>query len=505
VAARTGSRRSAPPAGRRRRLVGQEEPRLFTPPLRHLNLSTSRGFEVIKFAEKLGEPLLPWQQWLVKRALELNPDRTYRFRTVLVLVARQNGKSSVKRIVSLWRLYMDSVRTVLGTAQDVALAREQMNLAKATIQSCVELRREWGGDRNVNGDEMFWLRDDSLPPDAPREALPRYLIRATNRKAGRGLSIDELNIDELREQRSWDAWAALSATTMARPNAQTWCMSNAGDDESVVLNQLRDAALAAMDDPSHGDPSIGLFEWSAPDGCEMDDPKAWQQANPGLGHTISEQAIRSALGIDPPEVFRTEVLCQRVDHLDSAIDFGAWKSCADAQGSLRGQKDRIAACIDVAGEGAHVTLAAAAVLSDGRVRVQVIKAWRSTDEARFQLADVLDQLQPVQLAWYPSGPADRLAPILMARPGNIPLTGAKVTQACQGLADLTMTRRIVHPGDPLLDAHVASASKLYAGDGWRFVRRGAGHCDAAYAAAGAAYLAQTMPAPSKQGLRILRY
>jgi hypothetical protein len=481
VPAKVASRRSAP-------LVGRSTPRLFTPPLRPLNRRTSRGYEVVSFAETIGEPLLPWQQWLVKHALELNPDGTYRFRTILVLVGRQNGKSSIKRVVSLWRLYMDGARTLLGVAQDVALAREQWSICQETIHGCPDLEAEWGGVRNVNGDERFWLRNGA-----------RYLIKAANRRAGRGYSIDEVTIDELRTQTDWAAWSAISKTTMARPDAQLWAMSNAGDDESVVLNQLRDAALAGRD------PSLGIFEWSAPDGCELDDPRAWAQANPGLGHVISSQAIRSALGTDPPDVFRTEVLCQRVAALDAAVDISAWRACVDAQGSLQVAKDRLAACIDVAPDGAHVTLAAAAVTGDGRVRVQVIAAWRSTDEARFQLPGVLDQLKPVQLAWYPGGPAAALAPVLRARPGSLELTGGKVGEACQGLADLAIARRVVHPGDPLLDAHIAGASRLHTGDGWRFTRRGAGHCDAAYAAAGAAYVAQTMPQPTKQGLRILRY
>jgi hypothetical protein len=479
--ARTASRRSE-------RLVGKTTPRLYTPPLRPLNRRTSRGYEIVDFAELAGEPFLPWGQWLVKHAFELNPDGTYRFRVILVLAGRQNTKSSIKRTVSLWRLYMDGARTILGLAQDVALAREQWTLAQDTIHGNADLEAEWGGVRNVNGDERFWLRGGG-----------RYLIRAMNRKAGRGYSIDEANIDELREQHDWKAWSAVSKTLMARDNAQLWAMSNAGDDESVVLNQLRDAALAGRD------PSIGIFEWSAPEGCELDDPRAIAQANPGLGYVISEQAIRSALATDPPEVFRTEVLCQKVDHLDTAIDIGAWRACADPQGSLAGKRDQIAACVDVAPDSAHVTLAAAAGTDDGRVRVQIIAAWRSTDEARFQLPKVLDELAPVQTGWYPSGPAAALAPILRARPGSLELTGSKVGEACQGLADLALARRVVHPGDALLDAHVAGASKLIQGDGWRFVRRGAGHVDAAYAAAGACYIAQTMPQPSRSGLRILRY
>lgn len=137
--------------------------------------------------------------------------------------------------------------------------------------------------------------------------------------------------------------------------------------------------------------------------------------------------------------------------------------------------------------------------------MQIIAAWRGTEEAHFQLPGVLDALAPVQLAWYPGGPAAALALILRARPGSVELTGGKVGEACQGLADLAVGRRVVHTGDPLLDAHIAGASRLHTGDGWRFTRRGAGHCDAAYAAAGACYAAQTLPAPSRQGLRILTY
>ena len=53
--------------------------------------------------------------------------------------------------------------------------------------------------------------------------------------------------------------------------------------------------------------------------------------------------------------------------------------------------------------------------------------------------------------------------------------------------------QIAHSGDPLLDAHVAATEELQRGDSWRFTRRGAGHCDATYAAAGAVHLARKLP------------
>jgi len=458
------------------RLVGRREPRLSTEPLRPLNRKTTRGYEVIDFArDVLGEPLLPWQEEFVLRALELNPDGTYRFRVILGLVARQNGKTHLSRVIALWRLYVDGSRLVLGVGQDVSLAREVWTACIDTIKAVPELADELETVRRVNGDEYFRLHNGA-----------RYKIAAANRSAGRGLSVDHLNMDEVREQRDWAAWSALSKTTNARPYAQTWCISNAGDDESVVLNHLREAALSGRD------PSIGLFEWSAPDGCDLDNPQAWAQANPALGVTVSEQAIRSALGTDPPAVFRTEVLCQRVDALDSAVDLGAWKDCKDPAGNLESVRQRVVAVVDVAPDGQHVALLAAAVLADGRVRVETVAAWPSTNAARFELAPMLERVNAAAVGWFSTGPAAALGPILRAL-GAVEIKGGQVAEACQTLAELVASRRIVHPGDPLLDAHVAGVQKLWQGDGWRFVRRGAGHCNAAYAAAGAVWLALTMP------------
>ena len=54
------------------KLVGYEEPRIYTPPLRELTPETTLGFEVIAFSENvLGIKLHPWQKWLFIHALEI--------------------------------------------------------------------------------------------------------------------------------------------------------------------------------------------------------------------------------------------------------------------------------------------------------------------------------------------------------------------------------------------------------------------------------------------------
>jgi hypothetical protein len=270
-------------------LLGKAEPRLWTRSLRPLTPATTLGFEAIRFAENvLGLDLLEWQRWWLLHALELRQDGTFRFRTIVTLVGRQQGKTFLLKIVALWAMYLDRVHLVLGAAQSLDIARESW-------KGALDLAR--GNELLAN--ELTRVTTGSIETAMTLTNGARYRITAATPGSGRGLSVDLLILDELREQRDWEAWSALSKTTIARPNALTVAISNAGDDKSVVLNSLRGTGLAETDE------SIALFEWSAPDGCALDDPDAWCQAMPGLGHgTITESAVRLALATDPESVFR---------------------------------------------------------------------------------------------------------------------------------------------------------------------------------------------------------
>jgi hypothetical protein len=144
-------------------------------------------------------------------------------------------------------------------------------------------------------------------------------------------------------------------------------------------------------------------------------------------------------------------------------------------------------------------------MPDGRARVQVLEAWGGRlagSNAVKALPDWVKRSGAQVVGWFPSGPAAAHAAKLKARPGRPwPPPGVKVEEisgevsaVCMGFAALVEAGDVVHPGDPLLDAHVGAAERLGSGDTWRFSRKG-GHCDAAYAAAGAVHLARTMPAP----------
>jgi hypothetical protein len=328
-------------------ILGCEQPRIFTPPRRELTPETTHGFAAIAFAEQVLEVnLFPWQRWLLLHALELDDGGGYRYRFICVNVARQNGKTLVMLILALWHIYALDSPTVIGTAQDLANAEKAWGEAVEWAQSDEEL-----GDliEKVNlGHPKFMKLVTGC----------QYRVAAASRKGGRGFSGDLILLDELREHQSWDSWSAVTNTMNARPNAQAWAFSNAGDALSIVLRYLRAQAhrdlgwpdgdadaplLEGVDedmqqylDEVGDDGVLGWFEWSAPPGVKRTDRDGWAQANPSLNHTdivancVTERAISAALRTNPPSQFEIEVLCRWVSMAEAGpFPEGSWRETLD--------------------------------------------------------------------------------------------------------------------------------------------------------------------------------
>lgn len=332
-------------------LYGSAEPRISTPPLRELTVETSLGFDVIDFAaEVLGIILDPWQRAALIRMLELLEDGSLRFETVVILVARQNGKSTLAQVLTIYVLVAWGWPLVLGTAQDLDVAEQLWQEVVDLLEDDEELSDLVAKVVKVNGKKELKLTSEVS-----------YKVKAANRRAGRGLSGNLILLDELREHQNWDAYGAITKTTMARGGASLiLALSNAGDILSRVLRYLRLIAHKALGDPdgivaaSDGDvdgptefdldaiqhpgedddtaeefddfdteglddlelddleqeaDSLCLLEWSAPPGCDRRDRTGWSWANPSRRYRITDRKIAASLK-DPEWVFRTEVLCQ---------------------------------------------------------------------------------------------------------------------------------------------------------------------------------------------------
>lgn len=361
---------------------GSETPRIYTPPLRELTPDTTLGYDVIEFAESILKlHLNPWQRWLFVHALEIEGEFggewRFRYRTVVVEIGRQNGKTFVGMIIALFALYILGMALVLGTAQDLEQAEDTWNAVVEMAQADERLASEIDHVWRTNGAKRLQLTGSR-----------QYRVKATTRRAGRGKSADLILLDELREHTDWEAWGALTKTTIARENALVWCMSNAGDGASVVLRHLRIQAHRMLGDPDGivkalgdgaiigedmDDAALGWFEWSAEPGADPSDPEAWAMANPSLGWTIPERNIRSALATDPPDVFKTECLCQWVEAVvQPPFPDGAWEGGYDAASSIP-EGAPFSVGVDISADRGSTAVAVCGRRADGRLHGELVQ------------------------------------------------------------------------------------------------------------------------------------
>lgn len=433
------------------------------------------GDDLLRFVTGvLKEAADPWQEWWCRNVLQINADGSFRFRTAILLVARQNGKSHLLRWLVLWMMFTGRSRFVLWTSQSLSVSGNMHRQLVDTINRVPALRKRVKSVLQRYEEKSITLIDGTI-----------FRIVASTPDAARSLTVDLLIVDELRTFDSWDGWNALEATTSARPDALTICASNAGDDTSIVLNTFLDRARASVADP---DTDTFLAEWSAPDGASTSDFEAIAMANPALGHgRTSMRAITGARDKMPEAGFRTEYMCQRVTALDPAIDWSVWQACSDQGLRLAGLP--LYAGYDVALDSRHSTMAVAARLPGGKIGVRILQAWDGPGRP-WEHAEASGCLA---VAWTGQGPAAAQQTALRGIVGSLELGHQDSVAACMRLADLAASGVLVHPGDPLLDDQVSGSGKARTGDRWCFTRKGAGHVDAVYAIAHAVRSLEAAP------------
>ncbi len=461
------------------KVKGKTEPRLYTKPLRKLTRRTSLGFEIIEWAEEtLKVKLLPWQKWLIIAAHEYLPGgRDFRFRKILFLAARQNGKSTIVTVLSAYWMTHGHPKVLYSSASLETASDQWEDLTEYFNQA-----PEVFGKVKENRSHGHWGTD--LP-----KFKASYKVITANRKGGRGKpGIHRVLVDELREHFDFEHMSAVESTMLTAKNAQIWMLSNAGDRRATVLNYYRELGQ------SGADPELGYFEWSAHEDAELDDIDALAQANPGLGYTIDLRALASAM-TGPAVNFKTENMCIGVPSLSEFVSPDQWQHCYDP-GTLERHRNRVILALDVSQDSRHVTLMSAANLTDGRVRVETVDTWESPSDCLKDLEEWVTLIKPRSLLWIPRGPSACIATDLEQIKKNVEVSGTDAAQACQEFAELVRAGRIAHNGDEMLTGQIVGANKIKTGDGWKLSRKD-GWCDAGYATVIAVQAARKIPAPPR--------
>ena len=293
---------------------GHATPRIAPPrPVR----STVKEFK--DAAAECGIVLMPWQV-TAATYIEATSRGHWQWPDVAVIVARQNGKSELLVPFVVRRLLMG--RRIMHAAQNRALPRQVFSrVAELMLSEHRSLLKR--KPRFANGQEEITLTNGGS-----------YRIVAATRGAARGWSGDDLIIDELREIDE-DFIAAAEPTISASLDPQTLYLSNAGDDESIVLNSVRARA--------DSDPSLAYLEWSADPKRDISDRDGWLEANPAVGNLpgrdlmgFLERKYESYRQAGTLSIYETEHLCRWVPSMrERMVDEYAWAACHGPLGDPR--------------------------------------------------------------------------------------------------------------------------------------------------------------------------
>ena len=440
-------------AERKQKLRGATEPRLHSPYLK----GASKVQDVIDLAKLIEMPLLKWQEFVLTDMLRVDKKGMFIRKTNLLLVARQNGKTHLARMLILAHLLRWDSKNILIMSSNRSMALDTFRQVAQVLETNDALKGFVKQIRYANGTESIEMLDGT-----------RLDVVAATRDGSRGRTADFLYIDELREITE-EGYRAAIPTTRARPNAQTLLTSNAGDAFSIVLNDMRERAL---ENPPK---SFGFYEYSAPQYCKITDRKAWAQANPAMNYTISESALEESVATSPIENTKTELLCMWISSMMSPFPPNSIEDCSDSSLQMSAGAYTVFA-FDKSPSSRDAALVAGQILPDGKIGIGVLQTWESlvsVDELMIAKdikawADIYRPRQILHDKYATQTIADRLTAA-----GQIcqDISGAQFYQACSDLLDATVNQKWVHAGQDLLITQFANVAAKTNDSSWRIVKR----------------------------------
>ena len=434
-------------------LRGATKPRLQSVPLK----GKSKIDDVKQLCEIIKIPLLPWQEHVLKDMLTVDTKGKWIRKTNLLLIARQNGKTHLARMLILAHLIKWETN-VLIMSSNRSMALDTFRQVTDILENNDHLKGFVKQIRYANGTESIEMLNGT-----------RLDVVAATRDGSRGRSVNGLLfIDEVREITE-EGFRAATPVTRAHPNSHTLLCSNAGDAFSTVLNDLRERAI------SYPPKSFGFYEYSAPQYCKIDDRSAWAMANPSLGYTITEEAIEEAIATSPIENTRTETLCQWIDSLSSPWPHGVLEETSDSTLEMTAGAYTVFG-FDVSPSRRNGSLTAGQLLPDGRIGIGILETYSSQvaiDELQMaaSIKSWADIYKP-RLVCFDKYATQTIADRL-TNAGVIceDVSGQQFYKACGDLLEGLVNHRVIHNGQAELIQQMNNCAAKVNDSAWRIIKR----------------------------------
>lgn len=427
-----------------------------------------------------------WQRLLSDVSCELVPRANpfpgqsslrFNYQYVGAMVGRQSGKSawSASRIVAQCLLPnfleiadqcgLDEIKPqhVVYTAQSRTNAVQRWLEHIDIINSYEALREEIKVIRYATGREIIEFNNGST-----------YRPVTPNRTGARGLTLDLVIVDEALAHPLW--LLSVLRPTMAQRDSASGCIgaqfvviSNAGDDDSELLNRMQELGIESLADP---DSKRAWFEWSADPEADPFAEQTWIDTCPTLNQPngIDIEFLRLEAQTMREDMFIREYLCRRsIATHDQIIPMELWMDLN--RPDVMVPMDGLVLGLDIRMDRMGASLMACGAV-DTYLPIEIV-------EARQGLDWVLERTVEVARRWNApvaidvGGPGANLIPSLESHGITIvPLAAREVTLAAASFYDNCYAKRICHMNDYRLNDAITGASRRAVGDRWAFDRRG---------------------------------
>lgn len=469
-----------------------------------LDLPVRPSLRVARFSERnlrhgkgqwAGRPFVlePWQydEVVVPIYDDLEPSGLRRVREALIGVAKKNGKTHLGALFGAYGLLADGhyVRDPNGWLWVRELGAEVYNVAGSRQQAKILFEIA----------SSFILRSPFRPPVTKlyRDAIevPEtesvWRVLAADAKLAHGPNPSTAIIDEIWVHRSPELYEAFASAGAARQQPLLVVITTAGFDQESVAFQLYRNGLGRHSRRFY------FRWWQAPDGCRLDDMRAFRKANPSQWITAAylrdELARARKVGLE--NQFRRFHGNQWTTVSEAAIPLELWDTCADRPRIPDGAEVIVA--VDLA--PLHDSSAVVIDHRDG-AGVHNVRAWimHADPDTGYLDFEALEQLvrelcRRYQVRVIYTDPAYAIRSMVMLQEEGLPVetfpqSDARMVPASLNLYELLITERVRHGGNRALRRQVQAAGKKATARGWRLHKlKSTGLIDAVVATAMAAF------------------
>ncbi|RAZ34831.1 terminase large subunit domain-containing protein [Microbacterium sp. SMR1] len=420
----------------------------YTAPLSDNFTSDWDRFEpivLIVWREAFGIELDPWQRALLRAILETYPPGharagQLRYRSVVVSMGRQNGKTELGAILGLWGLLRQSNAFTVGLAS----SKEQADLIYARARKAITgnptLAKRF---RRSTGTRGLETHDGAI-----------YRVAPATSAGLQGIPITTALVDELHILPR-ELWADVVNGMGGRPNTLVIGITTAGGDESELLKNLYETGDKAV----AGDPTLerfGFFCWEAPESIvPTDDAKLLdylKAANPALsgGRLDPETILADVRALSTAEILRYR-LNRFTSGTEAFIDLAKWGECQRPWDSEWPTGTQPVIALDWSTGQQYATIAAAALDESGNAHTQLVATIvNPTLEGLTALCEELSFRYPTAFVMY-SYRLRELGNELKRRGYPVSLySPADIVRASNSFYARVARKTLRHAGDPLL-------------------------------------------------------